>query len=429
MPAKSRVVVREDNLIRFVGRVDEPAHRQFMWCVHECLRRGYMDVVFDFSKCESAFPRGMLPILSSADTLRRDTVDVSIRLPEDTVLERLFLNTNWAHLLEPERFQKSDTAHDRHLASQRFTDFEQQQALVNMFMDIVMRNMILDRRIIAGLEWSINEITDNVLNHAMCQEGGIIHVSTFRDSHKVTFGVSDSGRGILASLREGHPSLQTDAQAIDKAMKAGITRDPDAGQGNGIAGTMRIATKSWGLFEITSGQTQIVVRTNQTDGSPNSRVYNRRRRESLQGTVVYAELHTDKQFDLAEALGVDGKPHDPGDIIEMHYETNAGAALSLKLSDESTGFGSRLAGRQLRTKCMNLLRAEPTKPLLLDWTGVLLVSSSYADELVGKLFVELGPLAFSARIRNLNMDSLVRGLVDKAIMQRTAQVANGSTVA
>ena len=145
--------------------------------------------------------------------------------------------------------------------------------------------------------------------------------------------------------------------------------------------------------------------------------------------VVYYELCTDKQFDLAEALGVDGKPHDPGDIIEMHYETNAGDALSLKLSDESTGFGSRLAGRQLRTKCMNLLRAEPTKPLLLDWTGVLLVSSSYADELVGKLFVELGPLAFSARIRNLGMDTLVRGLVDKAIMQRAAQVANGSTVA
>ncbi len=228
MPTKPRVVVREDNNIRFVGSVNERAHREFMWCVHDCLKRGYQDMVLDFSKCQAAFPSGMLSILSSADTLRRDTIDISISLPEDTKLERLFLNTNWAHLLEPERFQKSDTVHDRHMASQRFTDFEQQQALVNMLMDIVMRNMILDRRIIAGLEWSINEITDNVLNHAMCKEGGIIHVSTFRDSHKVAFGVSDSGRGILASLREGHPSLQTDAQAIDEAMKAGITRDPDA---------------------------------------------------------------------------------------------------------------------------------------------------------------------------------------------------------
>ena len=100
----------------------------------------------------------------------------------------------------------------------------------------------------------------------------------------------------------------------------------------------------------------------------------------------------------------------------------------LRLCEESTGFGSRLAGRQLRTKCRNLLNAEPAKPLLLDWTGVPLVSSSFADEIVGKLFASLGPLAFSARIRNVGMDATVRGLVDKAIMQRAAQVVNGTAV-
>ena len=75
---------------------------------------------------------------------------------------------------------------------------------------------------------------------------------------------------------------------------------------------------------------------------------------------------------------------------------------------------------------MNLLKAEPAKPLLLDWTGVPLVSSSFADELIGKLFASLGPLAFSARVRNIGMEAVVRGLVEKAIMQRVAQVANGA---
>lgn len=97
----------------------------------------------------------------------------------------------------------------------------------------------------------------------------------------------------------------------------------------------------------------------------------------------------------------------------------------LELRKESTGFGSRPAGRQLRTRCLNLLNAEPAKPLVLDWTAVPLVSSSFADELVGKLFAALGPLAFSARVRNVGMEAIVRGLVDKAIMQRAAQVANG----
>ena len=110
----------------------------------------------------------------------------------------------------------------------------------------------------------------------------------------------------------------------------------------------------------------------------------------------------------------------------MQYETESGDAVVLKLREESTGFGSRPAGRQLRTKCLNLLTAAPDKPLVLDWTAVPLVSSSFADELVGKLFASLGPLGFSARVRNVGMEVMVRGLVDKPIMQRVAQVANGT---
>lgn len=420
-----RIVKRNGNRIRFVGKVNAYAHYQFMWCLSDSLRRGYEDVVLDFSACKSAFPDGMIPLLSSADALRRDRIDVSLQLPERPELERLFLNTNWAHILDPKRFRKSETEHDRHLAAQRFRDFDQQQQLVNAFVSVVMRNMTLDRSVIAGLEWSVNEITDNVLNHAECEEGGIVQVSTFREARKVAFGVADSGKGILSSLREGHPSLQTDAQAIDEAMKAGITRNPEVGQGNGIAGALSIATMSKGMFSITSGQAQILVRIDSNTGSPDSRVFKRSPWQRLQGTVVYAEIGLDTQFHLSEALGFAGELHQP-DIIELLYETETGDAVVLKMRDESTGFGSRAAGKHLRTKCLNLLNAEPTKPLLLDWTGVPLVSSSFADELVGKLFVTLGPLAFSARVRNLGMDAVVGGLVDKAILQRVGQVANGT---
>ena len=390
-----------------------------MWCLHDCRRLGYQDVILDFSICESAFPNGMLPLLSSADLLRRENVDLSVMLPVKEELMRLFLNTNWAYLLEPTHYSKSDTVHDRHMAAHRFTDSDEQQHLVNVFMDVVMRNMTLERDVIAGLEWSINEITDNVLNHAECKEGGIVQVSTFRDARKVAFGVADSGQGILSSLSEGHPYLKTDAQAIGEAVKAGVTRNPEAGQGNGIAGTLRIAMMSEGMFEITSGLASLVIR----DGQP--RTHKRREQHRFSGTIVYAELGLDAHFHLSEALGFSGEPHQPTDIIELLYETESGDAVVLKLHEESTGFGSRPAGRQLRTKCINLLNAEPGKPLLLDWSGVPLVSSSFADELIGKLFASLGPLAFSARVRNVNMEAVVRGLVDKAIMQRAAQTANG----
>ena len=424
---RPRVVVREGNRIRFVGRANPFAHRQFMLCLHDCLNRGYRDIVLDFSACEAAFPNGMIPLLPSVDALRRESIDVSVELPERGELARLFLNANWAHFLDPEQFEKSETTHDRHLAAQRFTSWVEQQRLVDDFMDVVMRSMTLERDVIAGLEWSINEITDNVLNHADCQEGGFVQVSTFRDARKVAFGVADSGRGILASLREGHPNLRTDAQAIGEAMKAGVTRSADAGQGNGIAGALRIATMSKGSFQITSGLAQVVARTDQASDDEfgsDAKVYERKEPQRFRGTVVYAEVGLDSHFHLSEALGFNGEIEETTDIIELQYETESGDAVALKLSEEATGFGSRPAGRQLRTKCMNLLNAEPTKPLLLDWTAVPLVSSSFADELVGKLFATLGPLAFSARVRNVGMEAMVRGLVDKAIMQRAAQVAD-----
>ena len=52
-----------------------------MSCLHECRRLGYQDIILDFSRCESAFPNGMIPLLPHADMLRREGVDLSVELP------------------------------------------------------------------------------------------------------------------------------------------------------------------------------------------------------------------------------------------------------------------------------------------------------------------------------------------------------------
>ena len=70
---------------------------------------------------------------------------------------------------------------------------------------------------------------------------------------------------------------------------------------------------------------------------------------------------------------------------------------------------------------MNLLNAEPSYPLIIDWSGVPIISSSFADEVIGKLFIKLGALTFSARIRNIGMEEIIRSLLDKAVSQRLTQ--------
>ena len=67
----------------------------------------------------------------------------------------------------------------------------------------------------------------------------------------------------------------------------------------------------------------------------------------------------------------------------------------------------------------------PGQVIYIDFSDVALVSSSFADEVVGKLFVELGPLAFMQRFAFRNVAPTVKQLVDKAISQRIS--ASGST--
>ncbi len=57
---------------------------------------------------------------------------------------------------------------------------------------------------------------------------------------------------------------------------------------------------------------------------------------------------------------------------------------------------------------------------MVELQDIALVSSSFADEVFGKLFAELGPIDFSRRIELRNVDPLVKNLIDRAIYQRMA---------
>jgi hypothetical protein len=188
------------------------------------------------------------------------------------------------------------------------------------------------------------------------------------------------------------------------------------GQGNGLAGSLRITTLTGGSLDITSGSGRFYVTENnshKTDANTN---------KSFNGTVVSGIMKTNNKFSIVEALDFgDPFPYVPVDMIDLEYEMADHDCLMLKMKNETTGFGTRSSGRQLKTKTLNLMQSKPGYPIVIDWEGIPVISSSFADEFIGKLFVELGPLTFSAVIRNKNMEDLIRGLLDKAIAQRLKQ--------
>lgn len=110
----------------------------------------------------------------------------------------------------------------------------------------------------------------------------------------------------------------------------------------------------------------------------------------------------------------------PVDMIELKYEATADGNISFLLKEESVSFGSRPAGTPVRKKLKNLVGFLEGNRVVVDFSDIHLVSSSFADEVFGKLFLELGPVEFSTKLELKNIDPIVKLLVEKAIIQRMA---------
>ena len=87
--------------------------------------------------------------------------------------------------------------------------------------------------------------------------------------------------------------------------------------------------------------------------------------------------------------------------------------------------GSREGGRKVRQTIENLLRNGGR--IDFDFSDVFVISSSFADEVFGRLFVKLGPVSFMNRVSISKIDPTVRGLIDKAVQKRMTTDVNPKT--
>ncbi|TIV81753.1 MAG: DUF4325 domain-containing protein [Mesorhizobium sp.] len=374
--------------------------------------RGYKDLTIDFSFCEKAFSPQMMVICSRCLYYQESGIDIELALPNEEAMRRLFLNTNWAHLIDSRNFEPSRYRGFTHAPAIRFTDGVEQTKAVDRILDILLAAISHFRRDeIRYIEWAINEITDNVMNHAQSKVGGIVQITNFRQRERIEVVVADSGVGIPSTLRQGHLNIHSDTEALHAAIREGVTRDKNIGQGNGLYGTWRICQKTEGEFYIHSGHASL--------SSPRpGEVSSVQKNIPINGTIVVGKIGYSDRFDLSEALVFAGKTHVPVDYIETHFEADESGNVVFTLKTESEGFGSRVAGNPVRRKLINIINLIDKGKLIVDLSDIILVSSSYADEVFGKLFLELGPIEFMRKVEFRNVDQLVKNLIDRAIMQR-----------
>jgi len=375
---------------------------------------GYKDLELDFGRCTSAAPGPMVGLCSQVVTLRASKIDVTLTLPADPRIARYFVGANWAFYIDPTHFKRSGYRGFTHVPAIQFTDQEGLGTAINRIVDALLSSIPgIDRADLTAIEWSTNEIADNVLVHSESTFGGFAQLNLFRARKKVEFCVADAGIGIPNTLRQRFPDYE-DIELLEEAVKEGVTRDPTLGQGNGLFGTFQVARASDGYLQILSGYATLSYERNSLRITREKIPYN--------GTLVVAGMDASNPAALGDALRFGEIRYDPIGYVGVRYEDNAGDELIFRMREETISCGSRVAGTPVRTKLANLVQMHRGRRVIVDMDQVPLVSSSFADEVFGKLFISLGPVGFIGAIELRGVTPTVQALIDRAIMQRSQAI-------
>lgn len=91
--------------------------------------------------------------------------------------------------------------------------------------------------------------------------------------------------------------------------------------------------------------------------------------------------------------------------------------MIVKLKDFGTSLGSRVLGKEVS----NLIDFEKEEEIVLDFEDVKMVTSSFADEVVGKNCAKLGLHNFFNKVQIINTSEQIKLILKKAIVDRLVE--------
>jgi hypothetical protein len=159
--------------------------------------RGYSDFTLNFHSCSRVFAPEMLMISARCLLYWKQGIDIRLTLPDDRAMNRLFRSTNWgAHLIDHRTYEPSRYRGYTHAPALRFSDAREQHKAVDNILDILLAAISHFRRDdIRYIEWVVNELADNVINHANSEIGGIVQVTNLRHREQIEeYSVCDTGQ-------------------------------------------------------------------------------------------------------------------------------------------------------------------------------------------------------------------------------------------
>lgn len=260
-----------------------------------------------------------------------------------------------------------------------------------------------------GLIWCINEVMDNVNTHS--ERGyGFVMAQFHRLQKRIVFCIADSGIGIFNSLRASNHRPSTNIDAISLAIQEGI--GDGKGQGNGLFGLFQIIKSNGGRLTITShGASMMLLQ----DGTINKYTHLPCVNFQTPGTIVDFQMYLDKEVCLSDAFSSIGGYDEIDYSIEKLMDDNN--VIQFDVFANCEGTATREAGRMLRNTVINMVR-RASAPICLDFSKVNMVSSSFIDEFLSKMVIDMGLVQFNQVVRIKQMNPTVSLLFNRSTYMR-----------
>lgn len=134
-----------------------------------------------------------------------------------------------------------------------------------------------------------------------------------------------------------------------------------------------------------------------------------------QSTTVSFNLFTNREISIKKAI----KGYEMVDLFVENLE-NEFDQIEYKIIEQASGTGTRQSGERIRNELVNIFKISK-KIINVNFDGVGIISSSFADELIGKLIVQLGIFQFQNIFRLKNMNETIQVIVQRSVSQRMAE--------
>lgn len=264
-----------------------------------------------------------------------------------------------------------------------------------------------------GVELCLHEVMDNVLNHSVPYEltdgqapVGYVMVQCNAENGSLSLAVYDNGQGIWQSFAESDYTPTTHRDAIELALQKNVTGGHGAGRGMWMLA--RVVETCGGALEVSSGSAkyQLMHSVEREKVSPSVVEIGS---DIIGTTLVDFRLNTNKSIDLVAAF----EGYEPTNLWHESHEQDD-TTLVFDVAKESRGVGTRYDARRFRNVIRNAHEDKKQK-VVLDFASVEVMSSSYADELLGCLIDDIGHVRFMEGFSLRNLSSLNTLIVDKAL--------------